>query len=160
MDCPKSSFGRRILRTTPSLLLWRALIFVSLDILPLSPSCLSLSGSKRYTTCVALLLSRYTCVAFFALPYVFAVSRTRVALHPLKCLKNALSHPFGTEPEPETGTVGTVFLETENRIPEPPEPFSRNRSRPFLWNCTETQKDPFGKGTENRNRSNRSTPKP
>ena len=25
MDCPKSSFGRRILRTTPSLLLWRAL---------------------------------------------------------------------------------------------------------------------------------------
>ena len=25
MDCPKSNFGRRILRTTPSLLLWRAL---------------------------------------------------------------------------------------------------------------------------------------
>ena len=25
IDCPKSSFGRRILRTTPSLLVWRAL---------------------------------------------------------------------------------------------------------------------------------------
>ena len=36
----------------------------------------------------------------------------------------------GTEPEPETGTVGTVFFSQEpNAEPEPPEPFSRNRNR-------------------------------
>ena len=46
----------------------------------------------------------------------------------------------GTEPEPETGTVGTVFAGTERGTgtagtvlqepkPEPPEPFSRNRNR-------------------------------
>ena len=69
----------------------------------------------------------------------------------------------GTEPETGTGTVGTVSPETEAE-PEPPEPFSRNRNRnrnrPFLLNCTETQKNPFCRrtlGTENRNRSNRST---
>ena len=56
----------------------------------------------------------------------------------------------GTEPEPETGTVGTVFAGTErgNRN-------RRNRSRgtenPLLRGTA---------GTENRNRSNRSIPKP
>ena len=72
----------------------------------------------------------------------------------------------GTEPEPETGTVGTVFPKPKVE-PEPPEPFSRNRNRnrnrPSLLNCAETQKSPFCRGTartENRNRSNPSTPKP
>ena len=62
------------------------------------------------------------------------------------------SEPFSPKPKAE---------------PEPLEPFSRNRNRnrnrPFLLNCTETQKTPFCRGTagtENRNRSNRSTPKP
>ena len=51
--------------------------------------------------------------------------------------------------------------------PEPPEPFSRNRNRnrnrPFLLNSTEPQTNPFSRGTartENRNRLNRSIPKP
>ena len=70
----------------------------------------------------------------------------------------------GTEPEPETGTVGTVFPKPKAE-PEPPEPFSRNRNRnrPFLLNCTEIQKNLFCRGTagtENRNRLNRSIPKP
>ena len=72
----------------------------------------------------------------------------------------------GTEPEPETGTVGTVFPGTERgtgtagtvvQEPKPePEPSS-------LLNCTETHKNPLlggTAGTENRNRSNRSIPKP
>ena len=71
----------------------------------------------------------------------------------------------GTEPEPETGTVGTVFPGTERgtgtagtvfQEPKPePEPSS-------LLNCTETHKNPLLRGTagtENRNRSNRSIPK-
>ena len=44
----------------------------------------------------------------------------------------------GTEPEPETGTVGTVFPETESGTGR-----NRNRNRPFLVNCTETQKTLF-----------------
>ena len=68
----------------------------------------------------------------------------------------------GTEPEPETGTAGTVFPGTERgtgtvfQEPKPePEPSS-------LLNCTETQKNPSLEepGTENRNHSNRSIPKP
>ena len=46
----------------------------------------------------------------------------------------------------ETGTVGTVFPETESGT-GPPEPFSRNRNRnrnrPFLLNCTEARKSLF-----------------
>ena len=69
------------------------------------------------------------------------------------CKFSSQKEPFsqggsGTEPEPETGTVGTVF--SRNRFkaePEPPEPFSRhrnrNRNRPFLLKCTETQKTLF-----------------
>ena len=57
----------------------------------------------------------------------------------------------GTEPEPETGTVGTVFPGTE-RGTGTAGPFSRNRNRnrnrPCLLNSTETQKDPFCRGTE------------
>ena len=56
----------------------------------------------------------------------------------------------GSGTEPETGTVGTVFPETESG-PEPPEPFHRNRNRPSLLNCTETQKNPLSQ----RNRQNR-----
>ena len=67
----------------------------------------------------------------------------------------------GTEPEPETGTVGTVFPGTDAdrtagtvfQEPKPePEPSS-------VLNCTETHKNPLFRGTartENRNRSNRS----
>ena len=38
---------------------------------------------------------------------------------------------MSTEPEPETGTVGTVGTVSQepNTEPEPPEPFSRNRNR-------------------------------
>ena len=65
----------------------------------------------------------------------------------------------GTEPEPETGTVGTVFQKPEEE-PEPSEPFfrNRNRNRLFLVNSAEAEVNPFQKGTvrtENRNRSNR-----
>ena len=66
MDCPKSSFGRRILRTTPSLLLWRALIVFSRNLSALTkfwarisarmtPGCPTLGeitfsfGEKRFT---------------------------------------------------------------------------------------------------------------
>ena len=61
------------------------------------------------------------------------------------------SEPFFPEPKAEPETAGTV---SSNR--------NRNRNRPFLLNCTETPKIPFYRGTagtENRNRSNRSTPK-
>ena len=43
MDCPKSGFGRRILRTTPSLLLWCAL---TLDTCLNSPLLASLLSSR------------------------------------------------------------------------------------------------------------------
>ena len=70
--------------------------------------------------------------------------------------------------------LGRLLLFTSESLPkpkaepEPPEPLSRNRNRnrhrPFLLNCTEnTQKNLFCRGfpgTENRNRSNRSTPEP
>ena len=59
------------------------------------------------------------------------------------------------------------FFPKPKAEPEPPEPFSRNRNRnrnrPFLLNCTQTKKKLFcwgTAGTENRNRSNRSTRKP
>ena len=59
------------------------------------------------------------------------------------------------------------FFPKPKAEPEPPEPFSRNRNRnrnrPFLLNSTETQKNPFCRGTartENRNRLNRLFPKP
>ena len=71
----------------------------------------------------------------------------------------------GTEPEPEAGTVGTV-LQEPNAEPEPPEPFSknRNRNRPLceavLKKHTKTLSQRGTAGTENRNRSNRSIPKP
>ena len=51
----------------------------------------------------------------------------------------------GTEPEPETGTVGTVgtvFPETESGNRTRRTVF-RNRNRPFLLNWTETQKTLF-----------------
>ena len=52
----------------------------------------------------------------------------------------------GTEPEPEP-EPSEPFFPKPKAEPEPPEPFSRNRNRnrnrPFLLNCTETQKNPF-----------------
>ena len=46
------------------------------------------------------------------------------------------------EPEPSE-----LFFRKPKAEPEPPEPFSRNRNRnrnrPFLFNCAETQKNPF-----------------
>ena len=70
----------------------------------------------------------------------------------------------GTEPEPETGTVGTVFQEPKAE-PEPPEPFPGTETGTVLsWLTAENAEKPFlQRGTartENRNRSNRSTPKP
>ena len=65
----------------------------------------------------------------------------------------------GTEPEPATGTVGTVFPETESGTGTAGTVFQE----PKPLNCTETQKNPFCRGTvrtENRNRWNRSTPEP
>ena len=65
------------------------------------------------------------------------------------------------------GTVGTVFPGTECGTRTARTVFfrNRNRNRPSLYNCTETLKEnklPWRNrtGTENRNRSNRSTPKP
>ena len=59
------------------------------------------------------------------------------------------------------------FFPKPKEEPEPQEPFSRTETGTgtvlFLLNCTGTQKNPFCRrtaGTENRNRSNRSTPKP
>ena len=59
------------------------------------------------------------------------------------------------------------FFPKPKAEPEPREPFSRNRNRnrnrPFLLNCTETKRNLFCRGTagtENRNRLNRSIPKP
>ena len=61
----------------------------------------------------------------------------------------------GTEPEPETGTVGTVFAGTERG--------TGTAGTVFPGTETETHKNPLPRGTagtENRNRSNRSIPKP
>ena len=72
----------------------------------------------------------------------------------------------GTEPEPETGTVGTVFPETESGTGTAGTVFQEPKPEPepsFLLNCTEIQKNLFRRGTagtENRNRSNRSISKP
>ena len=70
----------------------------------------------------------------------------------------------GTEPEPETGTVGTVFPETESGTGTAGTVFREPKPEPSLplkmyWN---TEKPFFREtdGTENRNRSNLSTPKP
>ena len=74
----------------------------------------------------------------------------RVAQEPNRNRKPEPSEPFFPKPRAE---------------PEPPEPFSRDRgrNRPFLLNCAEIQENPFCRGTagtENRNRSNRSTTGP
>ena len=70
----------------------------------------------------------------------------------------------GTEPEPETGTVGTVFAGTERGTGTAGTVFQEPKPEPSsLWNCAETHKTPLLRGTagtENRNRSNRSIPKP
>ena len=72
----------------------------------------------------------------------------------------------GTEPEPETGTVRTVFPGTERGTGTAGTVFQEPKPEPepsFLLNCTETPKIPFSRGTagtENRNRSNRPIPKP
>ena len=55
-----------------------------------------------------------------------------------------LQHGPGTETEPETGTVGTVFLKPEEE-PEPSEPYfrNRNRNRPcLLKQSTKTETEP------------------
>ena len=83
-----------------------------------------------------------------------------------KCEKFVLSEKKQGGPGTGTGTVGTVFAGTERgtgtagtvfQEPKPePEPSS-------LLHCTETHKNPLLRGTvgtENRNRSNRSTPEP
>ena len=65
-----------------------------------------------------------------------------------------------------TGTVGTVFPETESGTGTAGTVFQELKPEPepsFLFNCTETKKNLSCRGTagtENRNRSNRSTPKP
>ena len=72
----------------------------------------------------------------------------------------------GTEPEPGTGTVGTVISRNRKRnrfFRRNRFPGNRNRNRPFLLNSTEPKKNLFCRGTagtENRNRSNRCTPEP
>ena len=56
----------------------------------------------------------------------------------------------GTEPEPETGTIGTVFPKTESGTGTARTIFQEpnlNRNRPFLLNCTEIHKNPFCRGT-------------
>ena len=50
MDCPKSNFGRRILRTTPSLLLWRALTPL-LDTVDLSLNAFRISVASLEDMC-------------------------------------------------------------------------------------------------------------
>ena len=69
-----------------------------------------------------------------------------------------------TDPEPETGTAGTVFPGTESGTGTAGTVFQEPEPEPSsLFNCTETHKNPLLKGTagtENRNRSNRSIPKP
>ena len=83
------------------------------------------------------------------------------------CLRNHyIQGGSGTKLEPETGTVGTVFPETESGTATAGTVFQepkRERNRPFLLNGTELQKNPFCRGTartENRNRLNRSISKP
>ena len=73
----------------------------------------------------------------------------------------------GTEPEPETGTVGTVFPETESGTGTAGTVFQEPKPEPEPSLPVETvlkqRKPPFCRGTartENRNRSNPSTPKP
>ena len=74
----------------------------------------------------------------------------------------------GTEPEPETGTVGTVFPETESGTGTAGTVFQEPKPEPQpsfpVKNSTETQRKTFLQrnrtGTENRNRLNRSIPKP
>ena len=72
----------------------------------------------------------------------------------------------GTEPEPETGTVGTVFPGTERGTGTAGTVFQEPKTGTgtvLSVNCTETHKNPLLRGTagtENRNRSNRSIPKP
>ena len=70
----------------------------------------------------------------------------------------------GTEPEPETGTVGTVFPGTERGTGTAGTVFQELKPEPSsLLHCTETHKNPLLRGTagtEIRNRSNRSIPKP
>ena len=63
--------------------------------------------------------------------------------------------------EPETGTVGTVFLKTESRTGTAGTVFQEPKPEPepsfpvkLYWNTDETAR------TENRNRLNRSIPKP
>ena len=73
------------------------------------------------------------------------------------------------EPKPElgTGTVGTVFPETESGTGTAGTVFQEPKPEPsfpvkLYWN-TEKKKNLFCRGTagtENRNRSNRSTPEP
>ena len=77
---------------------------------------------------------------------------SRVAQEPNRNRKPEQSEPFFPKPKAE---------------PEPPEPFSRNRNpnrnRPFLLNLYCNTGKPFCRGTagtENRNRSNRSTTEP
>ena len=81
-------------------------------------------------------------------------------------MSNSFQDGPGTEPEPETGTVGTVFPGTERgtgsagTVFQEPKPELEPSS---VVNCTETHKNPLLRGTartENRNRSNRSIPKP
>ena len=82
-------------------------------------------------------------------PLLLFLAIVRVAQEPNRNRKPEPSEPFFPKRKVE---------------PEPPEPFSRNRNwnrnRPFLLNCTETQKEPFCRGTagtENRNRLNPQT---
>ena len=80
----------------------------------------------------------------------------RVAREPNENRKPEPSEPFFPETESGTGTAGTVFQEPKPE-PEPSFPVKnvlkhrKKKKRPF---CRGTA------GTENRNRSNRSTPKP
>ena len=78
--------------------------------------------------------SDIACIAlWFLQSFSFAVQTSctnRMAQEPNWNRKPELSEPFSQKPKAE---------------PEPPEPFfrNRNRNRPFLLNCTETQKTFF-----------------
>ena len=69
---------------------------------------------------------------------------SQLPYHPCKNGTHSTSFYSTMGHAPKTGTVRSVFPETE---PEPPEPLSRNRNRnrnrPFLLDCAETQKTPF-----------------
>ena len=88
-------------------------------------------------------------------------ARNKISRDSVELLRLIQGGP-GTEPELETGTIGTVFPGTE-----PPEPFLRNRNqnRPSLFNCTEkqekkrhpSQEEPLEAKTRT---ANPSTPKP